>query len=271
MKKKPKQQKYYRTVALLGAQQQPISRRRTTTRAGSKHTSVAIPWKLIALLMLVGGVVLWFFVDGRWYLMGEDIHVIGASSQKTAYNIALASDLLGWHGLRLRPNAAETLIKEQVAAVEDVTVECGRFPATCLISVTERAPALNWVTENGVYWIDEQGLAFPTAEMRAGLPVVRDALPDAMSSRNLTAVVEGITALTALGVTAETWEYNLDRGLIWTDTEGRRVAFGVGTAMEPRVQMYTALVNHLEARNVFPWTIDVRFPAGPTYSLERLW
>ena len=62
-------------------------------------------------------------------------------------DIAVASDLLGWHGFRLRPRAAEALIVEKVPAMTEAQVECYRFPASCMIEVVERTPVLNWVTE----------------------------------------------------------------------------------------------------------------------------
>lgn len=301
MTKKSEQRPYYRTAALLGAQQQPYgglrmpARPRTSGyRARRSELHLDIPWKFTAMLALIGAGVLWLLLDNQWYLMGEDIRVIGASSQETAMKVAIASDLLGWHGLRLRPGAAATAITEQVPAITSAQVECNRFPAECVIRVQEREPVLNWVVENagaqggeastvGIYWIDAAGVLLPAHEVRAGLPVVRGPLPaleESASSRARVAVLEGVTALAALGIdsTADgnNLEYHPERGLIWTDPQGRRVAFGVGANMEARWNIYVALIKHLEARTVagngvFPWTIDVRFPEGPTYSLERLW
>ncbi len=288
MTKKPEQRPYYRTAALLGAQQPPYGGR------VRMELHLGIPWKFIAMFALIGAAVLWLLLDNQWYLMGEDIRVIGASSQETALNVAIASDLLGWHGLRLRPGAATTAIIEQVPAIIAAQVECNRFPAECVIRVQEREPALNWIAENtgenggetstaGTYWIDAEGVLFPAHEVRAGLPVVRGPLPaleETPDSHALVAVLDGVTALAALGIdsTADgnSLEYHPERGLIWTDPQGRRVAFGVGANMEARWNIYVALIAHLEARTVagngvFPWTIDVRFPEGPTYSLERLW
>lgn len=268
MKKKKGKQLYYRTAALLNTQQQVYTRARRT-----RHTerTLDIPWKLIVLLVLVGSGILWLLLNDRWYLMGEDIQIVGTKSTNTARDIAIASDLLGWHGLRLRPRAAETLIVEQVTVVTEAQVECNRFPAACTIHVTERVPALNWVTEAGIYWIDSEGLRFPAQEVRAGLPVVRGPLPDTENAQALVPILQGVEALTMLGIAPDGLEYHPQRGLIWTDSQGRRVAFGVGTEMQVRWQIYEALIAHLDARNVFPWTIDVRFPEGPTYSLERLW
>ncbi len=268
MKRKKGKHLYYRTAALLSTQQQVYPRARRTRHM---ERELNIPWKLIVLLVLVSGSIMWLLLDNRWYLMGEDIQVVGTRSKDTARNIAIASDLLGWHGLRLRPRAAENLIVEKVAVVTEAHVECGRFPATCTIQVTERTPSLNWVTEAGVYWVDSEGLRFPAQEMRAGLPVVRGPLPETENAQALVAVLRGVKALAALGVATDELEYHPQRGLIWTDAQGRRVAFGVGTEMQARWRIYEALIAHLDARNVFPWTIDVRFPEGPTYSLERLW
>ena len=288
MTKKSEQRPYYRTTALLGAQQQPYSGRSRRSRTASARTRATdvhldIPWKLIVLLTLIGTAVIWLLVDNRWYLMGEDIRVNGTSSQETALNVAMASDLLGWHGLRLRPRAAEAAIMEQVPAITTAQVECNRFPAECVIYVQEREPVLNWVTENAIYGIDAEGVLLPAHEIRAGLPVVRGPLPalaEDANNRVRVAVLEGVTALAALGIDTTMGEngleYHPERGLIWTDPEGRRVAFGVGADMEARWNIYVALIAYLEARTVdgngvFPWTIDVRFPEGPTYSLERLW
>ena len=258
MTKKPTQRPYYRTAALLGAQQQPYGGRARTpartrtyaprSRARTADLHLNIPWKLVALFTLIGTAVIWLLVDSNWYLMGENIRVIGASSQETALNVAMASDLLGWHGLRLRPRAATAAITEQVPAITAAQVECNRFPAECVIRVQEREPVLNWVAENAVgnqavYWIDAEGVLLPANEVRAGLPVVRGALPDleeSANSRARVAVLDGVTALAALGITANadgtSLEYHPERGLIWTDPEGRRVAFGVGSGYGSQVE-----------------------------------
>ncbi|HQE92872.1 MAG TPA: cell division protein FtsQ/DivIB [Anaerolineae bacterium] len=268
MKKKKGKRLYYRTAALLSTQPQVYTRERYGHHAQS---ALNIPWKLIGLLILVGGSLMWLLLDDRWYLMGEDIRIVGAGSTTTAREVAIASDLLGWHGLRLRPRTAETLIVEKVITVTEAHVACQRFPASCTVQVQERIPSLNWVTEAGTYWVDAEGILIPTQEVRAGLPVVRGPLPDMENTQALVPVLQGVQALAALGVATEALEYHPQRGLIWTDPQGRRVAFGVGSEMQARWQIYTALVAHLDARNVFPWTIDVRFPESPTYSLERLW
>jgi hypothetical protein len=84
-------------------------------------------------------------------------------------------------------------------------------------------------------------------------------------------VMEGVAALAELGLPAAGLEYNAQRGLIWVDSEGRRIAFGVGSDMRTRWRVYELLTDQLKAQGIFPWTMDVRFPGGVTYSLERSW
>ena len=84
-------------------------------------------------------------------------------------------------------------------------------------------------------------------------------------------VQQGLAALTTLGIPTAALEYTPERGLIWTDPEGRRVAFGVGSDMASRWQMYQILVEHLAAQGITPQVLDVRFPGTATYSLDRSW
>jgi len=212
------------------------------------------------------------WLDNRWYLMAERLQVSGVSRTSVARDVALASDLLGWHGFLLRPEAAVAQILEQVPGVTKAQATCTRFPAGCTIAVVERKPALVWATGAVTYWADRNGRLFPAQDERPDLPLVRGPLPDNLEGDVIPAdILEGIDALISLGVPANQLEYNPKRGLIWTDTEGRRIAFGTGADMKARWAIYHTLIAHLESKSVFPWAVDVRFPTGPTYSLERTW
>jgi cell division septal protein FtsQ len=262
-----KKRHYQRTAALLGAQ--PHIR---YAPAWQRHQQVHIPWKLALPLVVVLTIALWLWLDNRWYLMGEQIQITGASTTSVAREVALASDLLGWHSFLLRPKAAAVRIMEQVPGVIEAQATCYRFPAECTIAVVERTPTLVWATGAVTYWADLDGKLFPAQGERPDLPLVRGPLPDNLEDNVISAnILEGMDALIALGIPANQFEYNPKRGLIWTDTEGRRIAFGTGADMEARWAIYHTLIAHLESKNVFPWAVDVRFPKGPTYSLERTW
>jgi len=262
-----KKRHYQRTAALLGAQPHiryvPVRQRLQQVR---------IPWKLVLPLAVVLAGALWLWLDNQWYLMEERLQVSGVSTRNVAREVALASDLLGWHGFLLRPEAAAARVLEQVPGVTRARVTCQRFPAECTIAVVERMPALVWATGAVTYWGDRDGKLFPAQGERPDLPLIRGPLPDDLKDDVIsTDILEGINALITLGIPANQFEYNPKRGLIWTDTEGRRIAFGTGADMEARWAIYHTLIAHLESKSVFPWAVDVRFPKGPTYSLERTW
>ncbi len=271
---KKTKQTYQRTAALLGAQPR-MQAIRAPRRAAQPRALPRISGKILLPLILIAVVAGWLFMDNRWYLTGENLQVFGASSTTLAREAALASDLLGWHGLFLRSQEAQDLILEHVAGVTSAEVKCHRYPATCVISITERTPVMVWQTDTVAYCADKDGVLFQApadqATLLAGLPTVRGPLPGKVADGIGQEVFQGIEALKELGAAVNALEYHPQRGLIWVDPEGRRVAFGVGPDMAVRWQVYTALAAHLEARGIFPWSLDVRFAYGATYSMERAW
>lgn len=262
-----RKQGYYRTAALLGAQpgHVPVRARRTMRT----RQPVRIPWKLLLLATPVFVLLGWLILGAGWYVTAERLHVSGATSLAVARAVAVETELLGMHGLLLREAATADVVLMGQPGLISARVECQRFPAECVIYVEERKPVLTWHTEAGTYWIDAEGVLFPAYETRGDLPQIAGPLP--ASPARLRDVWQGVEALLALGVSTNELEYNSERGLVWTDSEGRRVAFGVGDSMQARWDIYRALVAHLEAQRIFPWAMDVRFPGGPTYSLDQTW
>lgn len=272
--KRKKQRNYYRTTALLGAQPQAATKRKT--RRAVRRSLRNLPWRWVVLLIVILALALWVWLDGRWYVMGEDLEVANASSNTLAYDVALASDLLGWHAFWLDTGAATAQILEAVPGVTAAEVTCQRFPAHCTIHVSEREPVLVWESEAGVKWVDAEGVVFAArasdeANGASDLPLVHGPLPTLKDGRIPADILTGVTALVDVGVPADRLGYLPERGLIWVDEEGRRVAFGAGPEMAARWTIYQALIEDLAERKIFPWTVDVRFPGAPTYSLERAW
>lgn len=262
-----KKRNYYRTTALLGAQPQ----RSVTVTKRRQAPPLRVSWKIVLPVVLVATVLLWLWLDGRWYVSEGTLRVSGVSTSAQVNDIARASDLLTWHGLFVHPESAADKIIEALPGVIEAKVECRRFPADCTIYVVERTPVMLWVTDSMVYGMDCDGVLFPTQVEYAGVPAIRAVLPDRDDQGALLAAWEGVKTLADLGVLSDSLVYHEDRGLVWTDPEGRRVAFGTGSDMQARWEIYGALVDSLDARTIFPWVIDVRFPAGPTYALQKSW
>ncbi len=271
-----RQQPYYRTAALLQAQPamaRPRNSARSGARSGARRTAtkarpMRIPWVLIVVSLLVAIVGVWLWVDASWYVDAYRVQVIGASGE-TAREVALASAILGQHGLTLNAGAVISNVVNTVPDVIKVEADCRRYPATCVLTVEVREPAWVWAAPDGPRWVAADGTVFVARAERPDLPQLRGPLPD---SQHIPAeILDGFNALAILGILPEELEYDLKRGWIWNDPEGRRVALGVGTEMAGRLRMYQALSDDLRTRGIFPWTMDVRFPNAPAYSMARNW
>jgi len=295
---------YYRTAALLGAQQRMSSQKQRRARRVRRIHPIPIPWPVVILTVAVLAIVLWLWRDTRWYVDASRLQVTGASAG-TATAVAKASGILELHSLWVHPDESTAWILEQVPAVTEVTMECWHYPAECSIRVKERKPTLIWLSDSMTYWVDAEGYLFPAQGERPDLPVLRGPLPEverttldtspspsqreeneepgtqSSGERIAPEIVESVQALLKVAgdqaagqpgiIASEGIEYSPRHGLIWNDPEGRRVAFGTGPGMEIRWRMYQALTADLEARGIFPWTLDVRFPMAPTYALDRYW
>ncbi len=266
--------RYSRTAALLEAQPlgmaaRPRGRRRTARRV----LTLTLPWRqlwpgLLALSLLLGGFI-WMQTDARWYLSAEAITLYGTRGA-VAQEVVQASGLVKMHGTRLDAEAAAQRILEQVSAVSSAQVTCHVYPARCEIWVVERRPIAVWETASGPQWVDKEGIVFtPWGEVN-GLPVLRGPLPKTPAST--LEVVQSAQALLKYTGPVEALEYHPQRGLIWNDPEGHRVAFGLGAQeMATRWAVYQQMVAIFEARRMFPWNLDLRVPEAPTYAMDRLW
>jgi hypothetical protein len=224
---------------------------------------------VIAVALVAAG--LWVWLGDPWYVMADDLHVHGVSTLDLRSDILLMVDMHGWHRFRIHPGKAEEEVRKAFPQLKGFEIDCRLFPASCDFYVNERRPILVWVAGVSSYWVDGEGVIFPAQGPRADLPVVRGPMPEADRPEALLPILQGVAALLELGLPADDLMYSPQKGLIWTDDAGRRVAFGVGPDMKPRWEMYRSLCAHLETRAITPSVIDARFPGGLTYAMERLW
>ncbi len=281
-----KKRRYYRTAALLGPYERQVAVRGRAERSRSKRArsargrsqrrpisipAVRIPWKLMIPLLALVGVAVWVVMADSWYLMWDDLTVSGLSYPEMEQMVKETSDLLGYHRLHLNPREAEPLLEAALPHVASVEARCGLFPTTCEIRIQERVPVLAWIEGTTAYWIDDTGTAFPALLDRPDLPVIRGTLPEPDSPYPLAAILTGITTLADFGVPLDELGCSRERGLVWTDPEGRQVAFGAGTGMAERWQAYQLMAGHFAETGVSVQELDVRFPAGITYKIGRSW
>ncbi len=258
--------RYYRTAALLGP-----TDHRAAVKARRQPIRIRIPWRVVLPLLVVLGLALWVGLGNTWYLMWDDYAVSGASTPHLRREIKIASELLGWHRFLVPRDAVEAAVLAGVPAVKAVSLRCPVLPLPCEIAVEERVPVLTWQVGSESYWVDRDGVFYPERFERPDLPLLRGPLPDADGAYSVLSVYEGLRALAALGVSIDQLEYTATRGLVWTDADGRRIAFGVGPHMTARWRAYETVMAHLAASATTARSIDVRFPEGVTYTQEISW
>lgn len=260
-----KRRRYYRTAALLGPHHRVVS------HTARRH--VKLRWPTVAVMAFVLALAGWVALGDAWYLDWDDMTVVGTASPRLAFEIKRVSDLAGWHRFRLAPAKAEASILSDLPQLSSVHVQCAVFPTRCEIRVTERVPILVWAAPDQTYWVDREGVFYPASGERPDLPVVSGPLPvnETGETVNAIEIFQSIASLSALGVSADALSYDERYGLIWTDPDGCRVAFGVGGDMRLRWDLYRELSEELVARGVHPQVIDVRSADGVTYALEPLW
>ncbi|MGC9521903.1 MAG: cell division protein FtsQ/DivIB [Anaerolineae bacterium] len=272
-----RKQRYYRTAALLGPRVPQERHASVRAQRGQisipslKMPRIRIPWRLLIPFVVVIGVGAWVAFAEPWYLMWEDLEVKGISSPQVVREIKINSDLLGWHLFQLHPKDAEARLMEMMPQFKDVEVSCGLIPTSCRIQVTGRSPVMTWIAGNDVYWVDREGIMYPAQGERPDLPAIRGPVPAEDGPHSMVDIQQGLAALVALGVPVDQLEYSRERGLIWTTPEGCRIAFGVGPEMAERWRTCQTLMNHLAAEGTKPQVVDVRFPGGATFSVERSW
>lgn len=256
---------YRRTAALLGAQP-TVARQQKARSVGG---TVTIPWRLLLPVVGVVATLLWLWLDPAWYVAATRIRVVGATDFETRREVALAGQVLGLHGLWLRPSTIISEVLAAVPVVEQVQIAYQVYPAGCTLTVKEREPVLLWVTPEGSVWVDAEGVVMPVRDARAELPVVHGPLPE--GEKVPQAVLDSVAALRALALPEGALGYHPQRGLLWSSPEGPVVAFGLGTEMLPRWQLYTRLLESLRAQGIMPRAIDVRFMQAPVYTLTDEW
>lgn len=266
-----KKRRYYRTAALLGPHEQHVAVHPHAKGARVTLRAIRIPWKIVTPVLGLIALVLWVILGDAWYLKWEDLTVAGLSYVDLEEPIKMSADILGYHRFHLKPEEAEQRLEAMMPYFSEVEVSCGPFLPSCEIKVKERSPILTWLDGSSVYWIDGTGVAFPALGDRPDLPTMRGSLPRAGSAYTITEVLRGVAALAEIGIPVDELECARERGLVWTNPDGCRVAFGAGSNMAERWQTYQFMVAHFAETGAAVRQMDVRFRDGITYALERSW
>jgi hypothetical protein len=249
----------------------------------SRASSRPQPWwrwlrrALLVLVFLMVGLIVWGLLDDRFYVY--DANVVGAV-RVSPEEVFWASDLPGLHVLWANSRRLEAQILAELPSLESAEVAC-RLPSNCTIAVVERQPRMMWNDGEQLWGVGADGAVFPadsltsssTGGLRGGAAwVVRGPLPKGEDGLLVEPARVALTELWASGVEmAPELVYVPARGFVIVDSRGWRVIVGQGTGVKERLEVLGAVAADLEAREVEPKFVDVRFPEAPYYSLTNEW
>jgi cell division septal protein FtsQ len=167
-------------------------------------------------------------------------------------------------------------IVERIARLDGVKaahVRC-ELPAKVTIRVEERQPRVMWrtVSQERDWWLDEEGVVLPyhgDAQAPGTLFVVDSSVQELDFGQMIEpeGVVASVLQLAA-ALPQSIFFYNADRGLSFTQ-EGKHghwpVYVGSSEDLERKIQVMQALTVYLEANDITPRYVDVRWATHPVY------
>jgi cell division protein FtsQ len=207
-------------------------------------------------------------VEGLERLTGEDINAVARVYDRPIFTIE-----------------PEKIRKELVLAfpeLSSVVVEIG-IPDQVKVTIEERIPLISWRQGEQTLWIDEEGVAFPPRGEAGSLVIVEagdspetpnideDPLQDGAATRFLAMeMVHAILAMNEVAPGDTPVVYTPVHGLGWRDERGWDVYFGkFDGEMDMKLNLYEAIVSHLEQSHVHPRLISVEYLHAPYYRLEN--
>jgi hypothetical protein len=223
--------------------------------------------RVLALLVFMGvaGLLVWFFLDSRFYVYAADVQ---GNTLLAATEVYEASGLDGMSAFYLDRSEAARRIRDAIPGVTYVQVEY-LWPSQVGILIREQDVRFVWHTQSGAaFLVDGAGLV---------LKVDAAPHPDLLAVRDLDSVqlkpgehVDRVALNAASGVhrllpQAGVFDYSRSKGIQWMDERGRRIFFGDDQRLAEKVACLRALEVKIEGNGSEVEFIDVRFVQSPYY------
>ncbi|MFY1637528.1 cell division protein FtsQ/DivIB [Solwaraspora sp. WMMB335] len=217
----------------------PASARRFMRRARQRRLRAALPWALVAGLVVVT-VLGWWVVSATSLFGVRQVRVTGTAVASEQEVRQVADVPLGVPLARVDPAEVAGRVAG-LPAVERVVVSRD-WPRTLVITVVERVPAAVVPRSDSFVVVDAAGVAFQEVAVRpAELPLIQLATPEVDQAlvRDAVAVLDALTAklrealvaLEVAGPSAIELRLTDDRRVIWGDATENPVKAQVADAL----------------------------------------
>jgi cell division septal protein FtsQ len=253
-----------RRAAVSGARQYQYAASgvlpRLRLRAPELNVSRVIAFALAGVMMAL---LVWFFVDERFYVYTAEIR---GNSLVTADEVYGASGLHAMSIFYIDRQKVAQGITQHLPSVSRVRVQC-QLPGRVSIQVSEEDVRYIWRVADAGFLADAEGRILKADDgAHAGLVVVQDldnkpVQPGGQVSREALNAAGGLHGLLP---EVQVFEYSEDRGVSLFDARGWRVYFGDDQRLAEKVATLQALLLKLEQEHKSVKVIDLRF-AGSSY------
>lgn len=222
-------------------------------------------WIAVAVVIVAGSLTAWVTLDERWYVYREDVHFNGLT-YLDAEQLWAASDVDGWQIFWIDSDVVGARLLQD-PYVADARVHIAPLVTKITVDVTEVRPVALWMTDDGVRWLRDDGVALtPRGETPPGLLQIYDPTAEATLAGAATGTAIEPTVLRSAQALANRLpgvtplRYNALVGLNFRlpDTD-YWVYWGAGDEVEGKLANLAAAKSLLDSGKAEGTVIDVRF------------
>ncbi len=282
-------------------QKQYAPRRRFDVPLHSQGAEMRLPsipmfhlgWRAASLLLVMMTVASLFMIWKAPVFQVTKVEARGIQ-RLTVSDLNAVMGMFGRSVFTIDPHALQSALKVAFPELSKVSVKIG-LPASLKVVAIEREPIISWTQDGVELWVDAEGVSFPPRGTPAN-PLVRveghgtepgttttqpaaSSLPGSPQAGTSSPVpslrlpddlVKAILALAARMPADTQLAYDSEHGLGWDDPKGWEVYFGADDQdMAMKLEVYQALVAHLESEGIQPALISVEYVHAPYYRMER--
>lgn len=218
----------------------------------------------LALAGVMMALLVWFFVDERFYVYAVEVR---GNSLVSADEVYQASGLQAMSIFYIDRQKVAQNIARHVPSVRRVYVQC-QLPDQVSIHVNEEDVQYIWRVSDTSFLVDAEGRILKADDgAHVGLVVVQDldnkpVQPGGQVDR---VALNAAGRLHGLLPEVQVFEYSTARGVSLSDARGWRVYFGDDQRLAEKVATLQALLYKLEQEHKTAKMIDLRFEGSPCY------
>ncbi len=216
-------------------------------------------------LAAMGWLLLWFFIDDRFYIQHVEIR---GNQRLSTQAVLAASGIQDYSIFWLNPADVTASLMRQLPPIKKAIVHY-RLPNVVELEIQEQGGHVIWQLGERRYWVDDDGRLHPAVPDALAVIVVQDIRPglyDRVDTQALIAAQE----ISRLMPDLKQIEYAPATGIRFTHPSGWLVYLGVGHDMARKINILHAMeAQFADPDKPQPSLIDLRYPDSPYYRMPQ--